>query len=107
MAHSPVSPSLDCWRLSGRRAVLCLTADGAPETGPEPPGLVDQMAEAIEQLDRATAEGWRLVAVKLLRQPEGFYRLDALLARPRPAALVPPAAAVPPAVRPSATDRAA
>jgi len=92
MANPAVSPSPHCWRLSGRRAVLRLAADEAPETGPEPPALIDQMADALEQLDRATAEGWRLVGVKLLRQPGGFYRLDALLARPRPAALVPPAA---------------
>jgi len=92
MAKPAFSPLPDCWRLSGRRAVVRLAAAGGPETGPEPPGLVDRMADAIEQLDRATAEGWRLVGVKLLREPGGFYRLDALLARPRPAALVPPAA---------------
>jgi hypothetical protein len=45
------------------------------------------MADAIEQLDRATAAGWRLVGVKLLREAQGFYRLDARLARPGPAAV--------------------
>jgi len=107
MANPPVSRSPDCWQLCGRHAVLRLAAAEAPETGPEPPGLIDRMADAIEQLDRATAEGWRLVGVKLLRQPAGFYRLDALLARPRPVATVRPAAAVPSAVHPPAADRAA
>jgi len=107
MTCSAISPAPDCWQLSGRRAVLRLAASHAPETGPEPPGLIDRMADAIEQLDRAIAEGWRLVGVKLLRQPEGFYRLDALLTRPRPTALDPLAAADPPGLYPPAADRAA
>jgi len=76
------SRSQHSWQFSGRQAFLRLAAAPAGESAPEPAGTVDRMAEAIEALDRATADGWRLVDVKLLREVGGLYRLDARLARP-------------------------
>jgi hypothetical protein len=86
MAGQMFPPEMDSWQFSAGHAFLHLTAAEPGETGPEPPGLVDRMAEAVGQLDRATAEGWRLLGVKLLREAAGTYQLDALLGRPRSAA---------------------
>jgi len=44
--------------------------------------LVDGLAEAVDQLDRAAEDGWRLIGVQLVRRADGEYRLDARLAPP-------------------------
>jgi len=91
MAGPAALPDPHSWQFSAGHAFLRLAAAEAPETGPEPPGTIDRMAEAIQQLDLATAEGWRLLGVKLLREPRGFYQLNALLVRPWPTAAGPSA----------------
>ena len=69
---------------SCRRAMLRLASVATADGDAEPDGLVDGLVEAVEQLDRATEDGWRLVGVKLLRDAAGDYQLDARLARPAP-----------------------
>ncbi len=61
--------------------LLRLTSPAAGDSEPE--GLVDGLVEAVEQLERAAADGWRLVGVKLLRDARGAYHLDARLMAPR------------------------
>jgi len=67
-----------------RRETLHLASAATDGADDEPEGLVDGLAEAVERLDRAVEEGWRLTGVRLVRDGRGHYHLDARLAPAAP-----------------------